>query len=342
MIYGLDHLGLAKYADLAAAEHPEGWALGCFSNVFGDALPGVAKVISTGRCPRVRLQLHWEDDHNEKPDTFRKIEAEAKRVAPFIARHPNIEWRVSGFCEHKLPRHKAEALRNLVMKHMPKGVVYVNCPLLKGGGQTIAGAVNEIHGGDNRTVSGRMDFSFDGTGAFDADVEGFKKKFSKSETFYFWYSGCNGRLNDNDKTPRPQRKAWPTSRYIDSLIYLASVRGDLKIPSDWVCKSHSDRHTTPPEPRAGKPVVIAPNVGNEIVFTTASGQVIAKADKGAQFIESRPGKPKRFIYRVLDDWGYLLSEKAKRISGNPVVQIRVKNKVVGQWNLAFRGNAFRG
>lgn len=340
-MWGLDHLGLAKYADLAAEEHPAGWALGCFSNVFGDALPGVAKVLATNRCPRVRLQLHWEDDHNEKPDTFRKIEAEAKRVAPFIARYPNIEWRVSGFCEHKLNKARAETLKNIVMKHMPKGVMYVNCPLLKGGGQTIAGVVNEIHAGDNRVVSGRMDFSFDGTGAFDADVEAFKKKFSSSETFYFWYSGCNGRLNDADKTPRPKRKAWPTSRYIDSLIYLSTTRGIVNIPNDWICKSHSDRHTTPPEPRAGKPVVIAPDQGKWITFTTHSGQRIAKAERGAIFEEKRPGKPKRYIYRILDDWGYLLSEKAKRISGNPVVQIRVGNKVVGLLNLAFRGGTFR-
>jgi hypothetical protein len=342
MIFGLDQLGLAKYADLAAAEHPSGWALGAFSNVFGDALPGILKVISTGRCPRVRIHLHWEDDHREKPDTFRKIEAEAKRVAAFISKHPRIEWRVSGFCEHQLTIGKAKQLKSLVMKHMPQGVEYVNSPWLKGGGQTIPGDINEVHGADASIPRGRYDFSFDGTGAFDADVEAYKKKFSSSETFYLWYSGCNGRLNDEDKTPRPQRTAWPTSRYIDSLIYLSTSRGAVNVPADWIFKSHSDRHTTPPEPRAGKPVIIAPDVGKIITFTTVSGQQIARAEKGDLFRENRPGKPKRYIYRINDDWGYLLSEKANRIQNSPVVQIRINNKTVGSLNLAFRGGTFRG
>jgi hypothetical protein len=342
MMFGLDHLGIAKYSDVAAAEHPSGWALGAFSNVFGDALPGVAKVLATGRCPRVRLHLHWEDDHNEKPNTFKLIEAEAKRVGAFVRKYPKTEWRISGFCEHKLNKVRATRLRDLVMKHMPSGVEYVNSPLLKGGGQTIGGAVNEVHGADARGVAGRFDFSFDGTGAFDADVTSYKKRFSNVETFYLWYSGCNGRLTDEDKTPRPARKAWPTSRYIDSLIYLSSDCGNVKIPNDWILKSHSDRHTTPPEPRAGKPVIIAPDVGKLITFTTISGQQIASAQRGDMFQESRPGKPKRFIYRVLEDWGYLLSEKAKRIQNSPVVQIRVNNKAVGSCNLAFRGGTFRG
>ncbi len=64
-MFGLDHLGLAKYGKLAAAEHPAGWAIGCFSNVsgFGDALPALKLVLDTGRCPRVRIHLYWSGSH---------------------------------------------------------------------------------------------------------------------------------------------------------------------------------------------------------------------------------------------------------------------------------------
>jgi hypothetical protein len=226
------------------------------------------------------------------------------------------------------------------MKYMPSYVEYVHSPLLKMGGKVLVGVINEVHGDDNRIVSNRLDFSFDGTGAFDSDVETYKKKFSKAETFYLWYSGMNGRLNDNDKTPRPQRKAWPTARYLDSLSYLSTDRGKVSVPKDWILKSHADRHTTPPEPRAGKPVIIAPDVGNTIECLSSKNQKICTATKGPLYKENRPGKPKRYIYRI-DDWGYLLAEKAKRISGSPRVKLRVKGKSVGIGHLAFRGGTFR-
>ena len=240
-----------------------------------DAMPLAVALANTERCPRMRLQLHWEDDHKEKKDTFKKIEAEAKRVGRIINNIAWVDWRVSGFCENVLSASRAAVLRDLVMEYMPnEGTSYVHSPLLKMGGHVLPGVINEIHGDDNRTVSGRMDFSFDGTGAFDADVTAYKSKFSKSETFYLWYSGMNGRLNDADKTPRPQRKAWPTSRYIDSLIYLSRDRGTVKIPADWILKSHSDRHTTPPEPRAGKPVIICPDAGDVITCVTSKSLVL--------------------------------------------------------------------
>lgn len=342
MMYGLDYLGGAKFKQLVLDEHPNGWAAGMFTNVFGDAMPLAVALARTERCPRMRLQLHWEDDHKEKKDTFKKIEAEAKRVGRIINNIAWVDWRVSGFCENVLSASRAAVLRDLVMEHMPnEGTSYVHSPLLKMGGHVLPGVINEIHGDDNRTVSGRMDFSFDGTGAFDADVTAYKSKFSKSETFYLWYSGMNGRLNDADKTPRPQRKAWPTSRYIDSLIYLSRDRGTVKIPADWILKSHSDRHTTPPEPRAGKPVIICPDAGDVITCVTAKDQVICTAKKGPLFKESRPGKPKRYIYRIDADWGYLLAEKALRISGSPRVKLRVRGKSVGIAHLAFRGGTFR-
>ena len=40
-MYGLDHLGGAKYPDLLVREHPNGWAAGFFANTFGNAWPTI-------------------------------------------------------------------------------------------------------------------------------------------------------------------------------------------------------------------------------------------------------------------------------------------------------------
>jgi hypothetical protein len=124
---------------------------------------------------------------------------------------------------------------------------------------------------------------------------------------------------------------------------LKNYKGVTSIPKDWILKSHADQHFAKPEPRAGKPLIIAPDTaGDLITFKANNGQVIASARKGDLYKENRPGKPKRYIYRINDGYGYLLSEKAIRISGSPIVQIRTNGKNVGSCNLAFRDGTFHG
>ena len=335
-MWGLDHLGIAKYGQLAADEHPDGWALGAFSRVdgFGDALPAVEKVIKTGRCPRVRLHLMWKDDHKFSSIDFHYIAKEARRVKCLIVKYPHIDWRVSGACEHTLKADKAGELKRIVMREMPTGVTYVNTPWIKGGGALLGNTINEVHGAEARPPKGAHQFSFDGSSCVDSDVTAIKARFSKADTFFFWGPQANGRLTTQDKTPRPQRKAFPTARYIDSWIYLSGDRGAVKLPKNWLIKSHADQHTVPPEPRAGKPVCIIPIKAREIKFTTTAGQVIATASYYGPF----SGGGYRYY---ISDWGYLLAEKAKRISGTPTVEVRVNGKLYGTTNLAFRQGEFR-
>lgn len=339
-MYGIDYLGGAKYGKVILDEHPQGWAAGFFSNTFGDCLPVVSSLVRTGRCPRIRLHLMWKDDHRFSESDIPAIVKEAKRVLPVVKANPQIEWRISPCCEHNLPYGTIRKIFDAIVPVFGTLVVYVNSPM---GGALEPTCVNEFHGNKAQPKGQRVDFSFDGNTAFDCDVEALKARFSSAETFYFWYAGCNGKLNDADKTPRPQREAYPTSKYIDSLIYLHNGCGSVNIPSDWILKSHSDRHETPPEARAGHPLIIAPaSAGNVITFKAMnSSQVIATCRKSDKYNEKRPGKPPRYIYRVNDDWGYLLSEKAKRISDDTRVEIYCGNKKVGICNLAFRGGSFR-
>jgi hypothetical protein len=333
LMYGLDHLGIAKYGKVALDEHPEGWALGAFSSVFGDALPAVKAILDSGRCPRVRLQLHWEDDHKEKRDTFRKIQREAIRVGNFLKPYAGrIDCRVSGFCEHTLNAKRATELKNLVMKHMPAGVTYVNSIWT---GALLPGVVNEVHGSKAKVPGGRYDFSYDGQSCFDADVESHKAKYSKAETFYFWFPQCNGRMKAEDKTPRPQRKAWPTSKLIDSAIYLSTTSGvSGKLPKSWILKTHSDQHTVPPGSRDCIPVIIAPIKVKEIQAITRNGQVVANLAYYGPFT----GGGFRYYAK---EFGYILAEKAKRIQGDPVTALRVNGKKIADVNLGFRAGTFR-
>ncbi len=339
MMFGLDHLGIAKYGKLAADEHPNGWALGAFSYVdgFGDGIPAIERVLATGRCPRVRIHLAWDDDHDIT--NFRAIEKEASRVSALFKKYITRDCRVSGGCEHTWNAKTAEHVRKIVMAKMPSWVTYVNVPLLSGPrkGALLPGCVNEIHGSKARPIKGRYDFSFDGSNCVDANVTELKKNLSAAETFYFWNCECNGRKNEKDSTKRPQRKNYPTSRHIDSWIYLSTERGDVKLPNGYLCKSHADFHNLPN--RDWRPVLIFPIRAGEVVLTTNTGQVISRAKFAGTFDEDNY-PVQRYRYYV-PEWGYLLSEKAKRISGSPIVQVRINGKVMGTTNLAFRQGGYR-
>lgn len=334
MMLGLDHLGLARYGKLALAEHPEGWALGAFSQTLGDSLPAVQAIIDSGRCPRVRLHLLWKDDHNFGAQEFEQIRREARRVNPFVQRNKSkCEIRISGACEHKLRRVDAERLRVIVSREIP-GVIYVNTPWISGGGQTISG-INEIHGNDAKPISGTFDFSFDGDNAVDSDFVAVTKRLAKADTFYIWNSQCNGRKTTQDKTPRPERRAWPTSNYIDSWIALSRLpEGKVSLPAKWIYKSHADQHDVPPEPRAGKPVWISPTKAAEIVLKTRNGQIVERAKYYGTFTGGG------FRYYA-PQWGYLTAEKAVRIQGDALCQVWINGKMIGIIHPAFRAGEFR-
>lgn len=334
-MWGLDFLGLPKYGALALQEFPQGFALGAFSQTFGDAIPWVKRIIDSGRCARVRLHLLWKDDHNYGAKEFEQIKKEARRIRPFYdAYKSKAEIRISGACEHKLKRADAERLKAIVLRELP-GATYVNTPWIKGGGQTISG-INEVHGSDASAPRGQYDYSFDGDNAVDSDVVSVAKRLSGADTFYIWNSQCNGRKTTQDTTPRPERKAWPTSNYIDSWIALSrtSSVGVVKLPAKWTYKSHADQHTVPPEPRAGKPVWICPIKASEIVLKTRNGQVVDRAKYYGPFT----GGGHRFYS---PNWGYLTAEKARRIQGDYLCDVWIQGKKVGTIDPAFRAGNFR-
>lgn len=330
MRYGLDLLGCARYADLARREHPEGWAIGAFSkSVFGDSRPVIAPLLDSGRAPEARVHLLWSDSHTFNERSILAAEKEAKLWLSLSRVHKK-NLQISPWCEHNAKLPLLRKLREAIMSVLPD-CEYVNTPWK---GDFIPGVRSEIHG-NHKIPNGPLNWSYDGLPCVDADTELYKKTYSgRSDTYYLWTSQFNGRKNPNDTTPRPQRKAWPTSELIDSVIYLHRDRGSLKLPANWLWKSHADQHNVPPEPRALKPVFIIPPKVKRVELVADNGQVVAVSG-GAQ-----PFSDGRWRY-YFGSYGYQLSEKARRIQGHSVLQVSINGKIRGKVNPAFRFGNFR-
>lgn len=337
MIYGLDYLGGANYGELIVREHPSGWAAGFILNTNAPHWPKknawmvIEKLLDTGRCPRLRVHAVWDDAHRYNPKNHDPIiMRELKKARAISERFPNVEVQFSPFCEHNI---KGAELKTLFSKIVPHAgaLRLVNCVYQ---GDVLDWVTNEVHGSHKKPAS-NYNYSFDGTACVDADVERTKAAYGDAETFYFWTSQFNGRLNPNDKTPRNLRQAWPTSDLIDSVIYLYRMRGATKLPKKSLWKSHADQHSVPkPEPRALKPVFITPHDAKRVELVADNGQVVAVLPRSSNFTDGRP------LYR-LDQFGYQVAEKARRIQGHSVLKVRINGKVIGAVNPAFRCNDYR-
>lgn len=334
MQFGLDLLGAAKYADLAFREFPEGWSLGVFANTFGDSRAIVKKLLGEDlgykRAVDARVHLLWSDTHSFSEKSIREAEKEAHKWKTLSSEYKD-RLLVSPWCEHNARRGLLDKLHEAIKSILPD-CQYVNTPWK---GDLLPGVLNEVHG-SHAKPKGQYLYSFDGTSCVDADIEKFKKTHCNAERFYFWHPAFNGKLNVNDKTPRPKRKAWPTSELIDSIIYLHREIGDYGAPlsSKHIWKSHADRHETPPTSREYKPVFISPVDSKRIELVASNGQVVAVLPRKGNFTDGRP------LYRA-DQYGYQLAEKARRIHGHPTVTVVANGKRVGYVNPAFRGGSFR-
>lgn len=340
-MWGLDAPGLCKFPIIGVSELPTGHALATFTKTFGNSLPTIETAIQTDKPPRIRPGLLWDDNH-KYDDKFDEIEHEAKRIKPLIQEYPYIDWRVAGAIEHRLNKDKANKLKDMVLSILPM-VTYVNCPLRKQGGELIRTGpkvVNEIHKGDGPPPTGRYDFSYDGANCVDSDVTADKKIWAGAETFYWWNCQCNGRKVLNDPTPRPNRNAWPTRKDIRSWVALEQTRGRVSLPPNWLYKSHADRHDTPPGPRDCKPVWIVPVRTQSIKLVASNGKLISTAKYYGTYDEKPPEPIQRYRY-YHSLYGYELAEQAVKVSGSPICNVVVNDKVVGKINPAFRTGSFR-
>lgn len=319
-MFGLDHLGLGRYPKEGRETFPQGFALGVMSGVFGDAIKATKKLLDMGKCAAVRVHLAWRDNHVYTWQDFIKIEKEARKWAPVVAKYPNVKWYFSGACENKLTKKDALILANKVLAILPT-VTYVQC-----GNNQISGdnIINETHGNKATPLKGRYIFSFDGNACVDADVHDLKSVHKNAEIFFFWEPRFNGRWETTDKTPRPLRMGWPSKKLIESVIALSDDKGATSPGRGWIYKSHAENHGKG-DAKAEHPVIICPVKAERVILKDLNGQVVDILPYYGPY----SGGGHRYYSKK---WGYEIAREPVRIWINGVSY--------GQINPAFRDGRY--
>jgi len=218
VIKGLDYLAGAQYGNEILKAHPLGMAVGFFAETFGNAFPVIDKLLKTGRCPLVRINLLWEDSHNYGVGHIPKIKKLAKQCNDLANKYPNVDVRVAPFTEHNIST--PDKYLDIAQQYAPNCLI-INTPWKGAFSQKY---INEIHG-EHQKPNGRYQYSYDGTECTNSDVEAYKKKYGDAEVFFMWSCRFNLRYREKDSTPRPQRikeakQRKPTVDYINSISYL--------------------------------------------------------------------------------------------------------------------------
>lgn len=270
MIYGFDCLGLARFDKDAIAAIPSGFALGVFSQAFGDPMPIVAKLVP--RCRAIRVQLLWSDNHTYSDANIPQLKAEATRWGRFGKQH-GVRLYLSPYCEHQLPNPDKylKIVADCAPNCEPVNSVY-------GSGALSRHYINEVHG-MSRPASGRYIYSYDGTDMLDSDIEAMKSRHRSALMWFGWTANFNGNLEvkkDAPRIPRGERKAWPSAKLIQSMKYvITKTKGATRLPAGWTWKSHEEDSGTG-DTRTNKPVLVSPirAGGAELV---SKGRVISTA-----------------------------------------------------------------
>lgn len=309
--YGQDYLGGAKFQKAILENHDYSQGAGMFANTFGDSLP-LATALTDRHIPFLRIQLAWSDSHTFPESTFSSIGKEAKRFCPLSSK---TKLYLSGACEHKLNLTLATKLAQIVTLACPSAT-YVNVPMA--GGAVLTNHINETHG-VGKPKSPKSSYSSDGSPSEDIDIQSLKDAFNNSVLFMFWTPRYNGRLEDNDPTPRSNRTGYADGKMIKSMLVLAKPKGATSLPKNWLYKSHSE-HKPTPDPRAEKPVIIAPIQTSVIKVGSEPFKYYGKYTDG------------RHRYYA-SKWGYEI--------GTSPLPITVLNKQIGIVNPSFRDGQYR-
>lgn len=331
MIYGLDLLGGAKYGKLLLKEFPTGWAAGLFDNTFGPASGLVEKLIETGKCHHIRIQMLWSDTHRFGDSDIKKLKAIAKPYERLALKYP-VRIELSPFCEHNLktPDKYLDIVKNEAPSCYP-----VNTPWQ---GNFSKKYKNEIHGNHKKpSGTGKYNYSYDGTNAVDSNVTKDKQTHSNADVFFFWHPRFNLKWNMKDNTPRPKRTGKPSKEMIRSLIYLANDKCQTSIRKNWLIKSHADNHgptNGKPDQKGDKNLIISPIKSDKILLKTQDGKLVDTLNYYGIF----EGGGNRYYSRF---YAYQAAETAIKLSGNPLCDIWQKGEKYGTCHPGFRDPTFR-
>lgn len=213
MILGLDLLLAAKYPKIALKAFPEGFALGTFWDLDGVGCSRdiVDTILATGKCPAYRCQAQWKDGHDYNDGDIRIVLKRAREFNLLVEKYPNVEFLFSPWCEHRANKALITKCVNQLKRVLNPRVKIVNA-----GEGDIKNTLKERH----HDLGACDIFSFDGEGFSASKAKAYKKAHKNCKYFFAWDWPFNCRKDENDKTPRPERKHKPTVQEIKEIANL--------------------------------------------------------------------------------------------------------------------------
>jgi hypothetical protein len=327
-----DYLFAVKYPKLVLNEHPQDWKAGFFGFVFDKSgqivirpkglYPIIEGLAASGRCPGGRVHGLWTNHAYNPREHDKLIFQVLDELLSIRQKFPIVDFEFSPVCESDV------SLVSILDKCYARAGDKIRLVNSVAKGPILRNYKNEVHG-NHSAPKGRYNYSTDGDNCCDLNIEKTKKTHARAEDFYYWHPADNGKTNDADTTPIPNRECYTTPELNDSIIYLHRPKGKTNLSDEHIWKSHADAHIPDPLDRNYKPVFITPVDAKSVELVADNNQVVAVMPRRGNFTDGRP------MYRA-DVLGFILSEKARRIQGHAVVRIRANGKAIGTVNPAYR------
>lgn len=340
--FGIDYLLAGKYPEVVIENHPKGFACGFLLNVDGipSSLPVIRKLLDSGKCTKIRIHGIWSDIHSFNESDINLAVTRARIVGKLADKYLSTTFYYSPWLEHRASLSLVQKLALEVKKALPSRVKYVNSYI--DGGAYLPSEINEVHHSLS-VPKGKYIHSWDGLEIMDSDVQKFKDIHSKAEINFFWGFRNNCRLELDDPTKRPDRKAvaCADAKYIQSMIaYQETKKIKRNIPSNWIYKSHGEAEILGNQllPRSEKPVWIIPVKGKSIILK-AKGKVFAEF----QYEKAYHDKPNYHTYRAINNnrWGYEIAREVKKLKDNSNLNVWIDGKEYGIINPIYRSGSYK-
>lgn len=212
-IVGIDWLGGQNYVEFLCENHPKGFAAGFLIKAQGwkSGLIAVRALAKTGKCPVMRLNGIWHDDHGFTEKDIPAAVKIAEQILVISETYPKIKFFYSPWlephCSDAAMRACRKACRAVLGKRVP-----IVC------GHELAKGISEVHHG--AATRSPYIFSFDGLDMFTTSVSRWKTMHKNAQQFYGWIPQCNGYTKDNQKPPRWDRHDWITKKELDKMVSL--------------------------------------------------------------------------------------------------------------------------
>jgi hypothetical protein len=222
MLFGIDYIGGANYAEVIHRHHPEGYAAGFLLKTMGqkeewpNAIDAVGALCEKGTAPEMRISGLWLDGHMFQKEHIKIAVNQARRVANLVENYPAIRffyqpWLEPLWTSTELMRKCKKRCR----KVLPKQVKIIGAPSSPKGW-------HEVHGTSMKTYANKYIYSWDGSDM--KNVSASKRYHRDAHIYFACVPQCNGKSDWDESTPRVERTHWLRKQHIDWMVN--ELKGD--------------------------------------------------------------------------------------------------------------------